>query len=159
MGAQKIKGKFMAPGVIQGSAEVRSLETVITSVQVKAIRATPITVVPAPGIGKSLEFVSAILQAKYGGSNAFTGAQNLAVRYKDGASAQVSQNITGTGFIDQAGDMITNGAVKVDGIATRAVAENQPLVLHNIGAGEITGNAANDNTLRVKVFYRIHALG
>jgi hypothetical protein len=158
MGAQKVKGKFMAAGLIQGSAEIRSLETVITSAQVKAIRATPITVVPAPGAGKAIEFVSALLQLKFG-ANAFTGPQNLAVRYKDGSSAQVSQNITGTGFIDQAADTVTNAVPKADGIAARTVAENQPLVLHNIGASEITGNAAGDNTVRVKVLYRVHTVG
>jgi hypothetical protein len=159
MGAQKVKGKFMVPGVIQGSAEIRALETVLTSAQAKALRATPITVVPAPGAGKSLEFVSAILQLNYGGTNAFTGPQNLAIRYKDGANAQVSQNVTGTGFIDQTTDMVTNASPKVDGIATRAIAENQPLVLHNIGAAEITGNVAGDNLLHVKVLYRVHTLG
>lgn len=159
MGAQKVKGKFMAAGVIQGSAEVRSLETVLTSAQVKALRATPVTVVPAPGAGKSLEFVSALLQLNYGGANAFTGPQNLAVKYKDSASAAVSQPITGTGFIDQATDMVTSALPKADAIATRAVAENQPLVLHNTGAAEITGNAANDNLLHVKVLYRVHTLG
>ena len=159
MGAQKVKGKFMAPGLVQGSAEIRSIETVLTSAQVKALRATPIAVVPAPGAGKSLEFVSALLQVNYGGTNAFTGPQNMQVRYKDGASAAVSQAITGTGFIDQAGDMVTSALAKTDAIATRAVSENQPLVLHNTGAAEITGNAAGDNLLHVKVFYRVHVLG
>lgn len=158
MGAQKVKGKFMVPGLIQGSAEIRCIETVLTSAQVKALRATPIAVVPAPGAGKSLEFVSAILQLNYG-TNAFTGPQNMQVKYKDGASAAVSQAITGTGFIDQTADMVTSALAKTDGIATRAVAENQPLVLHNTGASEITGNAANDNLLHVKVLYRVHNLG
>jgi hypothetical protein len=158
MGAQKVKGKFIAPGLIQGSTEIRSLETVLTSAQVKALRATPIAVVPAPGGGKALEFVSALLQLNYG-TSVFSGPQNLAVKYKDGASAQVSQNVTGTGFMDQSGDMVTSAAAKVDAIATRAVAENQPLVLHNVGASEIAGNAANDNLLHVKVLYRVHVLG
>jgi hypothetical protein len=159
MGAQKVKGKFMAPGLIQGSAEIRALETVLTSAQVKALRATPITVVPAPGAGKSLELVSALLQLNYGGTNAFTGPQNVQVKYKDGASAAVSQAVTGTGFIDQTADMVTSALPKTDAIATRTVAENQPLVLHNTGAAEITGNAANDNLLHVKVLYRVHNLG
>ena len=55
--------------------------------------------------------------------------------------------------------MVTNALPKVDALATRAVAENQPLVLHNIGAGEIAGNAGNDSLLHVKVFYRVHTLG
>ena len=94
MGAQKVKGKFMSAGVIQMASEIRSIETVITSAQVKAIRATPIAVVPAPGAGKVLEFISALLQLNYG-TNAFTGAQNFALKYKDGASAQVSQSSHG----------------------------------------------------------------
>jgi hypothetical protein len=39
------------------------------------------------------------------------------------------------------------------------VCENQPLVLHNLGAGEIAGNAADVAFLRVKVAYNVHNFG
>jgi hypothetical protein len=67
--------------------------------------------------------------------------------------------VTGTGFIDQAVDTMTGAVAKVDAIVSKANGENQPLVLHNLGAAEITGNAANDSVLRIKFSYRIHQTG
>ena len=103
-----------------------------------------------------LEFLSAVVMLKAGTNVLAEATANLAVRYKDGASVQVSQTIETTGFIDQAADQITYGLAKLDPITARTVAENQPLVLHNLGAGEFTGNAANDALLKVKVAYRVH---
>jgi hypothetical protein len=54
---------------------------------------------------------------------------------------------------------VTYALPKLDPITARTGCENQPLVLHNLGAGEFTGNAANDATLRVKVAYRVHSFG
>ncbi len=105
-----------------------------------------------------LEFISAVLQLK-AGTNVLTEAtSNLAVKYKDGTGVQVSQTVETTGFIDQAADTVTYGIQKLDPIVARTNIENQPLVLHNLGAGEIAGNAANDARLAVKVLYRVHTL-
>jgi hypothetical protein len=159
MGAQKVKGKFIAPNFSQGGAALGFVDVLLSNADIKALRATPKTLVPAPGAGKVLEFQSAVLQLK-AGTNVLTEATaNLAVRYKDGASVQVSQTIETTGFIDQTADQVTYGLAKLDPITARTVCENQPLVLHNLGAGEIAGNAANDALLRVKVAYRVHTLG
>ena len=54
---------------------------------------------------------------------------------------------------------VTYAIPKLDPITARTACENQPLVLHNLGAGEFAGNAANDATLRVKVAYRVHTFG
>lgn len=135
-------------------------ELELTSAEVKALRASPYTLVAAPGSGKILEFVSAQLFLDYGGTNAFTeSADNLAVKFTDGSGAAVSQTIETTGFIDQTADTVTNGLAKIDAIVAAASAENQALVLHNTGDGEIAGNAAADNTLRIKVVYREHVTG
>ena len=109
---------------------------------------TPKTLVPAPGADKVLEFVSAVLQLKAGTNVLAAATANLAVWYKDGRALQVSQTIETTGFIDQAADQVTYGAgeARTDHRAYRGC-ENQPLVLHNLGAGEFTGNAANDALL------------
>jgi hypothetical protein len=159
MGAQKFKGKVVVPLLNQGGAEFKFADVLVANAEIKALRATPKTLVPAPGAGKVLEFVSAVLQLKAGANVLTEAAANLAIRYKDGASVQVSQTIEMTGFIDQAADQITYGLVKLDPITARAVCEDQPLVLHNEGAGEFAGNAANDAILRVKVSYRVHVLG
>ena len=156
MGAQKFKGKVNVALLSQGASDLRWADVALTNADIKALRATPKTLVAAPGTGKVIEFLSAVLMLK-AGTNVLTEATaNLAVRYKDGSGVQVSQTIETTGFIDQAADQITYGLQKLDPITARSACENQPLVLHNLGAGEIAGNAANDATMKVKVGYRVH---
>lgn len=158
MGAQKFKGKVVVPLLNQGGAEFKFADVLVANAEIKALRATPKTLVPAPGAGKVLEFVSAVLQLKAGANVLTEATANLAIKYKDGTGVQVSQTIETTGFIDQAADQVTYGLVKLDPITARAGCENQPLVLHNLGAGELAGNAANDALLRVKVLYRVHTM-
>ena len=158
MGAQKVKGRFIAPILNMGGADLKHADVLLTNAEIKALRATPKTLAAAPGSGKVLEFVSAVLQLK-AGTNVLTEATaNLAVKYKDGTGVQVSQTIETTGFIDQAADTVTYGLQKLDPIVARTNCENQPLVLHNLGAGEIAGNAAADARLAVKMLYRVHTL-
>lgn len=134
----------------------RSVSVTLTNAQILALRAAPVTLVAAPGAGFMHEFISAelILNATAG---AYTEtADNLAVRFVNGAGVIVSQAIEMTGFIDQAAQIRTNALAKIDTIATQAQADNQPLVLHNTGDGEFGGgNAAN--SLIVRVSYRTHA--
>ena len=159
MGAQKVKGKFIATNFGQGGADLKFTDVVIANVDLKALRATPKILVPAPGNGKVLEFLSAVLVLA-AGSNALTeSTASLAVKYQNAAGVQVSQTIEMTGFIDQTTHQVTYALPKLDPITARTGCENQPLVLHNLGAGEIAGNAANDATLRVKVSYRVHNFG
>ena len=159
MGAQKVKGKFIAANFGQGGADLKFADVVIANVDLKALRATPKTLVAAPGSGKVLEFLSAVLVLAAGSNVLVEATANLAVKYQNGAGVQVSQTVEMTGFIDQAAHQVTYALPKLDPITARTGCENQPLVLHNLGAGEFTGNAANDATLRVKVAYRVHNFG
>lgn len=135
-------------------------EVALTNAEIKALRATPKTLVAAPGTGKVLEFVSAVLLLDYGGTNVFTeSADNLAIRYNNGSGVIVSEAIETTGFIDQAADTLTNAIAKADTIAAKSGSEGLALVLHNTGDGEIAGNAGNDNLLRVKVRYVVWSTG
>ena len=130
----------------------------VTNAQLKAIRATPKTLVAAPGAGKVLEFVSAVIKNS-GGANALTeSADNLAIRYTDGSGAIVSQAIEATGFLDQTAATVSNALAKIDAIVAYSAAANKALVLHNTGDGEYGGNAAADVTLTVIVTYRVHTL-
>lgn len=128
----------------------------LTSAQVLALRATPITVVAAPGAGKSVFFIAAQLKSIYGGTNAFTNPQNLAIRYQNTTGTIVSNTITAAGFLDQtASEYQVVGVSASSTIASLTVVENHALVIHNTGASEITGNAAGDNTIKVTVTYAI----
>jgi hypothetical protein len=141
-------------------AWVNFIEVALTNAEVKALRATPKTLVAAPGAGKVLEFVSAVLLLDYGGTNVFTEtSDNLAVRFQNTTGVIVSEAIETTGFIDQSADTATNAIPKADAIAAKSGCENQPLVLHNTGDGEIAGNAANDNLMRVRLAYRVWSTG
>ena len=159
MGAQKVKGKFIAANLGQGGADMKFVDVVIANVALKSLRATPKTLVPASGNGKVLEFISAVL-ALAAGSNALTeSTATLELKYQNAAGVQVSQTIEMTGFIDQTAHQVTYALPKLDPITARTGCENQPLVLHNLGAGEFGGNAANGDALRVKVAYRVHNFG
>lgn len=132
----------------------RYAEVTLTNAQVLAIRATPITMVAAPGAGKKLVFLSAALNVN-GTAGAYTETtDNLQFKYVDGSGVAVSEAVETTGFIDQAGKMHTSARAKLDGIATEAQSVNVPIVLHNTGDGEFGGgNAAN--TLKVSTLYRV----
>lgn len=128
----------------------------LTAAQVKALRATPAVLVPAPGAGKLIVVESVTLQLNYGGTNAFTeSADNLVVQYND-SGQDITGSIETTGFIDQTADAIA--IIRPAAIATMAAATvgvNEAVELFNTGDGEIAGNAANNNTLNVTVAYRI----
>jgi len=150
--------KIAANAITSAKLDVGTIQTAevsVTNAQIKALRATPKTLVAAPGASKVIEFVSAIIILKAGANVLTESTANLAVKYTDGSGTQISETVESTGFIDQATDTLTTVRVKQDGIVATAQFANSPLVLHNLGAGEFAGNAAADATLRVKVAYRI----
>ncbi len=154
-----------ASSSFDGSKTTYSLDPVIavatvqlTNAEIKALRATPKTLVAAPGSGKVLEFVSMVLKNN-GGANALTeSTDNMAVKYENGSGTIASDAIEATGFIDQTAATITTARGKADAIVAYASAANKALVLHNTGDGEYGGNAAADVTITAIVTYRIHTL-
>ena len=134
------------------SSSLNYVEVTIPSASVLTLRATPVTIVAAPG-------ASNVVLPVYGGifltynSVAYTeSTANLALKWTNGSGAQVSQTVEMTGFIDQTASMTTNIMGKIDCIAAQASASvNQPLVLHNLGAAEF-GNSGN-SALVVKLWY------
>jgi hypothetical protein len=146
--------------VIEPTRATRHIEITLTAAQVKALRATPITVMPAQGAGKVVEFVSGVAFLKYGGSNGFTeSTANLALKYTDGSGVQISQTIESTGFIDQTASTQTSILNKLDAIVAKTGSDNKAVVIHNLGGGEIAGNAANDNTLKLDLTFFVHDAG
>lgn len=130
----------------------------LTNANIKAMRATPITLVAAQGANKVVELVSALLKL-VAGTNVLTETiDNMAIKYTGGSGVAVSQTIEATGFIDQAANTITNALPVIDPIAALSASANKALVLHNTGDGEYGGNAAADATMVVKIAYRVHNL-
>lgn len=127
---------------------IKQSTTVITNAQALALRATPITLVAAPGASKRLWFLSAAIKSDAAAGAYTESTANLVVRYVGASGVIASEAIEMTGFIDQAAIMHTQGRAKLDVIATVAQSVNVPLVLHNTGAAEWGGgNAANSVTV------------
>lgn len=136
----------------------------ITNAQAKAIRATPLTIVGAPGVGRMIVPIAGYVGLVYGGTNAFTSAANdvLGFKYKDGTTAalmsggvQAFMQATANSMSQFVPAVAAGASVNI----TKANSENQPLVVHNITASEIAGNAGLDNTLVVVVTFTVIASG
>lgn len=135
-------------------SRLRTLEVTLTSAQLLALRATPITIVPAI-TGKVIGFVSASLQAIFGTIAYTESGCNFGFKYTNGSGVQVNETVEATGFIDQIVNMQTQARQKLDPIVTTAGSLSQALVLHNLGGGEL---AAGDGTLKIKLIYTVHNL-
>lgn len=138
--------------------ELYTAKVSIAAAALKTLAATPVELAPAEGAGTMLEFVSMSLRL-LSGSEVLAedaGGSNLGVKYTNAAGVQVSEAIEMTGFITEASNADTRTRAAVDTIVTGDAALNAPLVLHNIGAGEITGNASDDAVLECYVSYKVH---
>ena len=134
----------------------RTAEVTVSSAELLALRATPKTLVAAQGAGTLIEFVSAVVIAD-NGTGYTVGTNDLAIRYKDGSGDVISQTIDTAGLLDQTTDIMTQVMpIATDSKTPKADCENQPLVLHNTGAGELT---TGTGVVRVKVAYRVWQTG
>jgi len=136
--------------VIYGKTFYR--EVPITIAEMLAIRATPKTLVPAPGAGRVNEFIGAVFIYDY--AAAFTEtADNLAIRETDGSGTIVSLTLETTGLLDATADKMST----IKPLATDVLQlANKALVLHNTGDGELGGTGS---PCRVKVAYKVHKTG
>jgi hypothetical protein len=139
---------------------VRTQITDLTNANIKALAATPIELVAAPGANKIIEFISAYLFLDYGSEVLAepSAPDDLAIEYDDGTGQQIATWDT-TGFITSSADAIEQvnaGSVGGGASAVTAAANvNKNIALINTG-GNYTGNASADTAMRVVVTYRIH---
>lgn len=136
---------------------IKTAMLVLTNAQIKALRATPITVVAAPGAGKYILPISASIEMIYGGTNAFTSAANdvLGLKWKDGTTSTLLTGAVQALVQATASAMGIFLPLTASNVA-KANVDNQALVVHNITASEVAGNAAADNTMNLVVKYSVH---
>jgi hypothetical protein len=126
----------------------------LTSAQVKALMGTPITVLAGQGAGTTVIPLAAQLKLVYGGTNAFTNPQDLAMYVGTLSGTTLVGGVTGAGFVDQTANTYANVDVPAALTVNPAASyENQPIIIANTGASEITGNAANNNSIIVNLYY------
>lgn len=124
----------------------------LTNAEMLALRATPKSLVAAPGAGKVLQFLGAVVyQLNVGGYT--ETADNLAIKYTNTAGASASTDIETTGFVDQ-----TSAQYRcVTPINNAAAVANAALVLAQTGDGEFGGGNAG-NVTKVMISYRVVTL-
>lgn len=158
--AAPINGR--SPRISLGASDLEnspyaSVEVTITQAQLVALRATPITLVAAPGATKVLHFLGAYFELVYSGTgNNTESTANLGIKYTDGSGVQVNETVECTGFIDQTVSTNTHARPKLDPIVAATAATNQALVLHNLGGGEFGVSSTPTSSLKVKVIYAVH---
>ena len=128
---------------------VKSVSVTLTSAQIKALAASPQTIVAAVP-SSVIKVVSVGLKMNYGGTNVFTEAgQKVALYYTNAAGTKATDAEAATGWIDGAADQyLMLGVGPSAGTAASVV--NTDLVISQDGA-EWAGNAAGDNTVTVVV--------
>jgi len=134
---------------------IQFVEVALSNAQILAL-ATPVEVVAAPGAGKVISFVDAIIIHDVGTAD-FATAHNVTINYKaDGAGVAVSTTLVSPFISGAVSDKISTLKQLTTDLttATKADWENQPLTI-KAHANPITG----DGVGRVKVWYRVFSTG
>ena len=175
MGDRKIYGRAVATGGFKGdivgdagsvgTAELaasavtaakveqdllRYVDKQITNAQMLLIRATPITILAAPGAGKAI-FVHSLYIVSDSAAGGWTeSADNLALQFSGGTDILT---IECTSLVDSGAITLARVAPAVE-LALTPVVANEAVELFNNGSGEFGGGDAA-NTFSVRMWYSI----
>jgi hypothetical protein len=135
-----------------------SLQFTLTSSQIKNLATTPIQVIAAQGANKLIMIRNVDMSFIYGGHNAFTNVSSIILYYNtnltaNNAGGQVGsvQVIGGTNSTYQV-NLVGNSS----SLLTASNMVNQPIVVGIDSMNtNITGNAANDNSIVFVVNYEV----
>jgi len=156
--AATVSGTLTAGALAPGAptALIKTAKVVNTAAQLKALAATPRTIVPAVA-GAFLQLIACAWKFNHGSEVLAepTAPDDMVIRYDDGAGVIASTSPDSGVLICAAADAYATALPVV--IEGGAVADlvNVPLVLHNTG-DEWTGNASNDASLETTVLYIEH---
>lgn len=145
----EVSGMAVNTGTFPANTKVirKTAKVEITSAQLLALNATPITLVAAPGAGILSVFDEIIVYKPAGTAYAGIAAgEDLAVKYTNSSGAQVNTSLETTGFLDQ-----TTAQTRVSRpiVTEYTPVANAALVLHLL-SGEIT---TGDQSLYVIIQY------
>jgi hypothetical protein len=125
----------------------------LTSAQVLALNATPITLIAAPGAGKALIFEGAVIHKPAGTAYGDVASDDdLAIKYTDASGLAVGE-CEMTGFADQTTTQMRYirpyAAASAESQITPVA--NSPLVAHMLNGEITTGNSA----FHFEIYYKI----
>lgn len=123
----------------------RVATTALSSAQILALSATPVTLVAAPGAGKTI-VVDSILFTMTTTATQYANGGALEFRYTNGSGAKVTGDIASSVVTAGAG---TSYTVAVPAAVTAVV--NSPIVIDNATAAFITGTGTASVTVNYHV--------
>jgi hypothetical protein len=129
----------------------------LTSAQIKALHGTPVSIIAAPGAGKVIRVMAVTAKLVYG-SNQFVDGGGAGIILAQGLSGTTanSPTLVSSSIITAAITTICiNKPPASDLTGVTAIFNNNPLYAYNTSATEITGNAANDNSINYVISYMI----
>jgi len=131
-----------------------SVSGTLTNTQVKNLHGTPVQIIAAPGSGKMINLIYGVFTMNYGGTNAFTAAASQTINAYWGTTVNSGINMTNGGITATSSQA---SLFAVTGLAGQAYTNfaNVAVNIYNSTATEISGNAANDNTVSYNIIYRI----
>ncbi len=135
----------------------------LTSAQIKALHATPIQFIAAPGSGKVICLVAPMwVNYAYGGTNVFVAAasQTISPYYGTTTAATANPAITNTNLINNVTsiNVVPIFATTLTMGAAATTYRNIAVNLYNPVVTEISGNAGNNNTITFTALYYIATL-
>jgi hypothetical protein len=139
--------------LVSGYTDSAYADVTITSAQLLALNATPISIIAAPGAGKAIIPLGVIAYKAAG--TAYSGiaaGEDLVLKYTNASGAECSPQIETTGFLDQT----TAQTRFVAGIGTSLTTNITPVanaaIVAHLLVGEIT---TGDSDLKLRVFYKV----
>lgn len=134
---------------------LRTRIIILNNTQILNLRATPVELIAAPGIGKFLHLERIIIFFDWVADYTEDGDDDMVVRFGNASGPIASSSLSAPGFIDQGADAIVEGSGGTNDILLKTTTENKSLVLGKIsGAGEFGGGNAG-NIFRTHVMYNI----
>lgn len=128
------------------SGGISTITLTLTANQIKALRATPITIISAPGAGRVINVINCLVKLNYGGT-AFTAAasQTIGLSYTGIAGQSIIAAVAPNSLIVATSTSIRTTISGGQDVTTYANIEDEPVVLFNTVATEITvGNSTMD---------------
>jgi hypothetical protein len=131
----------------------------LTSAQIKAIHGTPVEIIAAPGSGKGIILINAAAKFIYGGTNVFVAAasQTIGLFLNNNTSSILTgiNYITNSAIVGTANLFSPRANISNSVLQAAGIYDNVNIAAYNSVATEITGNAANDNSIDIIVTYQI----
>jgi len=125
----------------------------ITSAQIKALHATPIQIIAAPGSGKFISITTFTMSFNYGGTDVFTAGGTVQLYF--GTTTAVSGATFSNVVMISTSSKVGLNTLSIAFSALLSTYDNLAINLYNPSVTEFTGNAGNDNTVSYQVVYTI----